>query len=101
MAFFPPEKYNVDAKYILSNGYYIKFKTLGPKKATELFTPENVLHAEGNWSFSAEIELLIEEVIVNFQKDFSKTIEIVDIIGTPTPKPRQKNLNPMYPHHHI
>tara|TARA_R110001592_G_scaffold68311_1_gene209416 strand:- start:14371 stop:16128 length:1758 start_codon:yes stop_codon:yes gene_type:complete len=87
MAFFPPEKYNVDAKYILSNGYYIKFKTLGPKKATELFTPENVLHGVGNWSFSAEIELLIEETLVNFQKDFSGTIEIVDIIGTPTPKP--------------
>ena len=87
MAFFPPEKYNVDAKYILSNGYYIKFKTLGPKKATELFTPENVLHGVGNWSFSAEIELLIEETLVNFQKDFSGIIEIVDIIGTPTPKP--------------
>ena len=89
MAFFPPAKYNFTSLYILSNGYYIDFKTLGPKKSAQTKTPEGALWAEGNLSFSAPAEILINEAITNLSSQLGiPNLELTEIIEKSPPPPK-------------
>lgn len=88
MAFFPPAKYNFTSLYILSNGYYIDFKTLGPKKSAQTKTPEGALWAEGTFSFSTPAETLINEAITNLSSQLGiPNLEVTEIIEKNPPPP--------------
>lgn len=88
MAFFPPAKYNFTSLYILSNGYYIDFKTLGPKKSAQTKTPEGALWAEGTFSFSTPAETLINEAITNLSSQLGiPNLEVTEIIEKKPPPP--------------
>jgi hypothetical protein len=89
MAFFPPAKYNFTSLYILSNGYYIDFKTLGPKKSAQTKTPEGALWAEGTLSFSTPAETLINEAITNLSSQLGiPNLELTEIIEKTPPPPK-------------
>ena len=65
MAIFPSDRYTPDAIYVLSNGYYIDLKKNGPELAAVTKTPEGAVWNEGDSSFSAGPQILVEEAILN------------------------------------
>jgi len=91
MAQFPPEQYTPDATYILSNGYYIDFKRRGPELAAVTRTPEGAVWNEGDSSFAAGPQILVEEAILNLPLEFGD-VELIKIIQKEKPPPPKKNI---------
>lgn len=91
MALFPSDRYTPDAIYVLSNGYYIDLKKNGPELAAVTKTPEGAVWNEGDPSFAAGPQVLVEEAILNLPPEFGN-IEVVEIIQKQTPPPPPKNI---------
>ena len=91
MAQFSPDQYNFDAIYVLSNGYYIDFKIIGPKKAAIIKTPEGAVWNEGEPSLTSPAELLVNEAILNLPPEFGD-IEVTEIVQKQKPPPPKKNI---------
>jgi len=78
---FPDDKYNFNSTYILNNGYYIDFKTVGSKNTPIVKTPEGAIWYEGESSFSSPAKILVNTTITHlFNSLEDPNLEIINII---------------------
>ncbi len=65
--------------YILSNSYYIKLYSMGPKKYAVLYSPSDEVLNTGEPSFSASEDALINEQIIGYWPSTYSSISIKEI----------------------
>lgn len=89
------KKANEPPVYTFSNGYFVKFETQGPKKKAIAYTPEGKFYYEGNWSFTAENEILVEELKIAIENTLNLSPGALTITKIdppqPSPSPQQED----------